>query len=110
MKKHLFLIIATFISICLIACNDSAKTGDQNQDNTRAAAATPPNPCEGIDEIDICRDAGGVANIVIEAAEAQKMMANFENVFKKEGGYDIRAFEAVYWLDKCEILGIEAFL
>ncbi len=109
MKKYFLILSVAILNICLIACNGCGDNGNKNSSNTQNTAA-PPNPCEGIDKIDLCKDAGGIANIVIESTQAQKMMTNFVNIFGKEGGAPIRSFEPVYWLDKCAVKGIADFL
>lgn len=109
MKKYFLILSVAILNICLIACNGSGDNGNQNSNNAQNTAE-PPNPCYGIDKIDLCKDAGGIANIVIESTQAKKMIQNFKDIFKKEGGADIRAFEPVYWLDKCVINGVADFL
>lgn len=109
MKKYFLILFVAILNICLIACNGSGDHGNQNSGNTQNTAA-PPDPCEGIDKIDLCKDAGGIANIVIESTQAQKMMTNFVNIFGKEGGAPIRSFEPVYWLDRCVVKGIADYL
>lgn len=110
MKRYFIILTSAILNICLIACNNS----DNNTGNQKTAISQDstdrPNPCQGIDDIDLCKDAGGIANIAILSTDAQNMMLNFTNIFKKEAGADIRAFEPVYWLDKCVINGIADYL
>ena len=111
MKKYFFIITTVLLNIFLIACNGGSDTKPPPTDSSQRTTATaPPDPCEGIDKVDLCKDAGGVANIVIEATQAQKMMTTFVNIFGKEGGATIRSFEPVYWLDKCVVKGIANYL
>lgn len=110
MKKYFLILFVAILNICLTACNSrSNQNGNQNSDNTKNTVA-PPDPCEGIDDIDICLDAGGIGNIVIDVSEARNMIRIFKNSFKKHAGMDIRAFEPILWLNKCEIQGIESYL
>jgi len=112
MKKIHLILAGVLICLYLIACNDgvdnNSSTDSTSHRNT--VASNPPDPCEGIDDIDLCKDAGEIGNLVIETSVAQKMMTNFETFFKTEGGKNIRAFEPVYWLDKCTIESIAEYL
>ena len=97
-----------------MACNErnqqSFAPSDKNSTGRIEPADKQPNPCEGIDNIDLCENVGGSGNLIIKKSIALQMIGNFVSKFKTEAGMDIRAFKPVYWLDKCAIQDIAAFL
>lgn len=67
----------------------------------KAKTALPADICEGIDDIDICEKAGGIANLVIDESEALLMKARFINDYRRDDSKNpINAMDSIYWIDK----------
>ncbi len=100
--------MATVLNIFLIACNGS---GDNNTDPKSSSTTAQPDSCEGIDKIDICEDAGGILNLIIDSGKAKKMLADFKSIYRIDDfGNVIDALDTAFWMDKCSLLEIAKYL
>jgi hypothetical protein len=118
MKKKFITVSVLLLSICIYSCNSGGdkEISDADSVNRRALneSLTAPgevDPCEGIDGIDICKNAGGIGNFVLNVDSALAMIDRFSKVYKKDNQQrNIKALDSVYWLDRCIVFAIENFL
>jgi hypothetical protein len=115
MKKKLLIPLMLCITL-IISCsnnNTDKKVTETNEKNTTAKAEslTPPDICEGIDDVDICEKAGGIANLIIEQGYALRLTEKFIADYRRDDSHKpIHALDSIYWVEKQVWLDIAKYI
>lgn len=106
-------------SLAVIALYISCNTSDSGQPNGNGTTAANKNVttlaqgdiCEGIDNIDLCDNAGGTANLIIADTEALLMMNDFIAQYRRDDlKKPVHSLDSSYWVQKQVWLDIANFL